>query len=399
MSKPSLPFGEFVALIAVMFAMIAFSIDAMLPAFPEIAGDLGLSDINRAQLVITIFFLGTGIGQLFMGPLSDALGRKPVIMGGLLLYMAACFAASFAQSLEFLLLTRFIAGVGVSAPRTATIAMVRDLYQGRYMARVMSIAMVLFVLVPAIAPLVGQTIMLNFGWRSIFIAFMMFAAFAFVWLGLRQPETHLKEHRQPIRIQTIAQAFNEVVRSRVVMTYTLVMSLGLGALFAYLNTAQQVYVGIFGAGDKFPLYFGTIAILSGSAGLINASLVVRFGMRPIATLAYGVLFSVTAIFTVLILVTDVEPKLLFSLFLLWSLFAFFIPGLTFGNLNALAMEPMGHIAGTASAVMGAISTVLSVVISVPIGLAFNGTLLPMLIGMSFCSGAAFFLMKTDPKNA
>ncbi|MFT5007133.1 MAG: DHA1 family bicyclomycin/chloramphenicol resistance-like MFS transporter, partial [Paracoccaceae bacterium] len=254
MKQKPLPFIEFIVLIAVMFAMIAFGSDAMLPAFPQIGADLGLTDINRAQLVITIFLLGTGLGQLFTGPLSDAVGRKPVILGGLLVYMAACVMAIYAQTLETLLIARFIQGLGVSGPRTVTIAMVRDLYAGRHMAQVMSLAMVLFVLVPAVAPLIGQTLTNSFGWRSIFTAFILFAVFGFLWLGIRQPETHAPEKRRPLRWQAYTLSLCEVCSSRVVMTYTVTLAFGYGSLFAYLSSAQQIFVDTLGAGANFPLY-------------------------------------------------------------------------------------------------------------------------------------------------
>jgi len=396
-TKPALPYAEFVALIATMFAMVSFGIDSMLPAFPEIAHDLGLTDVNQAQLVITSFFLGTGVGQLFMGPLSDAIGRKPVILGGLMIYMAACVWAIYVGSIEWLLVARFVQGFGVSAPRTVAMALIRDIYSGRPMARVMSLAMTLFVLVPAVSPLLGQTIMNAFGWRAIFTAFILFASIGFVWLGLRQPETHTVEKRQPLRIKPYIAAFREVALNRTVMTYTLAMSFGYGALFAYLSSAQQLYVETFHAGENFPLYFAAIAVVSGGAGLLNSALVMRLGMRVLATSAYLVMFVITLAFVVLLVTTDVPNNSLFGLFLLWSVASFFLPGLTFGNLNALAMEPMGHIAGMTAAVMGATSTAFGVLIAIPIGQAYDGTILPLLIGFILCSGVALGLMLSNPK--
>jgi MFS transporter, DHA1 family, multidrug resistance protein len=398
MTTRNLPFFEFILLIAIMFAMIAFGSDAMLPAFPQIAADLGLSDVNRAQLVITIFILGTGLGQLFTGPLSDALGRKPVILGGLLIYMAACVMAIYAQTLETLLIARFIQGIGVSAPRTVTIAMVRDLYAGRRMARVMSLAMTLFVLVPAVAPLVGQSIAASFGWRSIFGAFILFAALGFLWLGLRQPETLPQEKRRALKLGMFLSAAVEVFSSRIVITYTLVLAFGYGALFGYLSSAQQIFVNVFDAGVNFPLYFAVIALISGGAGFLNAFLVIRFGMRPIATFAFGCIFVITSGIVLVMAFSDISNEVLFPVFLIWSVLSFFVPGLTFGNLTALTMEPMGHIAGIASAIIGAASTFLGVLIAIPIGLAFDGSILPLLIGSIIAAGASFALMLSNPKD-
>jgi MFS transporter, DHA1 family, multidrug resistance protein len=399
MTIRTLPFFEFILLIAIMFAMIAFGSDAMLPAFPQIAADLGVSDVNRAQLVITIFILGTGLGQLFTGPLSDAVGRKPVILGGLLVYMAACVMAIYAQSLETLLIARFIQGIGVSAPRTVTIAMVRDLYAGRRMARVMSLAMTLFVLVPAVAPLVGQSIADSLGWRSIFGAFILFAILGFMWLGLRQPETLPPEKRRALKLGAILAAVVEVFSSRIVITYALVLAFGYGALFGYLSSAQQIFVDVFDAGVNFPLYFAVIALISGGAGFLNAFLVIRFGMRPIATFAFGAILVITSGLALTVAFTNISNDVLFPIFLIWSVLSFFVPGLTFGNLTALTMEPMGHIAGIASAIIGAASTFLGVLIAIPIGLAFNGTILPLLIGSTIAAGASFALMLSNPKDA
>jgi len=394
----SLPFFEFIVLVAIMFAMTAFGSDAMLPSFPDIGRELSAADINQVQLVITIFLLGTGIGQLFTGPLSDSIGRKPVILGGLVVYMAACVMAIYAQTLEMLLVARFIQGIGVSAPRTVTIAMIRDLYTGRIMARVLSFAMVLFVLVPAVAPLLGQFLAINFGWRSIFVAFILFATLGFLWLLLRQPETHAIEKRRPMQPRSYLAAFLEVSSSRVVIIYTAVLSLGFAALFSYLSSAQQIFVDTFGVGTNFPLYFAGIALVSGSSGFINAGFVVRFGMRRIIISALGVLFVITLAFALLLGVFDVPNSVLFPVFLIWSVVSFIAPGLTFGNLNTLALEPMGHIAGMASAIVGAVSTFLGVLIAIPIGLAFDGTALPLILGFTLCTGAALALMLTNPKE-
>ncbi len=398
MNSKTLPFAEFIVLIAILFAMIAFGTDAMLPALPEIAVDLNLSEVNRAQLVITSFVLGTGIGQLFSGPISDTLGRKVVISAGLGLYIAGCLMAIWVRSLELMLLARFIQGIGVSAPRTVTIAMVRDLYAGRMMARVMSFAMAVFVLVPAVAPLIGQTLFLAFGWRSIFVAFILFALLALLWLNLRQPETLAPKDRRALKWTAYRAAIVEVMSSRVVLIYVLVMSLGYGALFGYLSSAQQVFVDVFGAGHRFPLYFALIALISGVSGFINGALVLRLGMRALAKFALGATLIVNLGMLALLLFSDLSTAGLFPIFLIWSIQSFIVPGLTFGNLNALAMEPMGHIAGMAAAVIGAVSTLFGVLIAVPIGLAFDGSVLPLVSGFTICTGLGFALMFLNPKQ-
>ncbi len=399
MTKPALPFLEFIILVAILFSLIAFGTDSMLPAFPEIALDLGLKNPNQAQLVLSSFVLGSGVGQLVTGPISDAFGRKPVITAGILVFIAACVMAYFVQSLELMLLARFIQGLGISAPRTVTIAMVRDLFSGRMMARVMSFAMAIFVIVPAVAPSIGQLLFMTFGWRSIFIAFILFSLFGLSWLNLRQPETLAAENRRKFRAASFLAALRLVLGNRATVTYTIILSLGFGALFSYLNSAQQIFVDRFGKGEAFPLYFAAIALISGGSGFVNATLVLQHGMRKLATfaLAFQLLCSVALMLAIYF---GILPKGAdFIGFLIWSLVVFFMAGLIFGNLNALAMEPMGHIAGMASAIIGAASTLLAIVYAIPIGLAFDGTALPLVIGVSGLSLLAFGLMLSNPKEA
>ena len=393
-----LPYWEFVILVSIMFGMIAFGTDTMLPAFPNIAKDLNLSNVNKAQLIISSFILGTGIGQLISGPISDTFGRKPVITIGLGIFIIACCIAYYAKSLELMLVARFIQGLGVSAPRTVTMALIRDLYSGRKMAQVMSLAMAIFVLVPALAPSLGQVLFINFGWRSIYIAFIFFALLGLIWLNLRQPETLPISERKKLKANEYFNAFKLVVTNASVVKYTLTLALGFGALFGYLNSAQQIFVDTFSAGMKFPLYFAIISILAAPASFINASLVMKYGMRLLATIGFA-LQIIFAVIILLILNTSILADQLFlTVFVIWSTIAFFLKGLYFGNLNALAMEPMGKIAGMASAIIGASATMVGILIAVFIGLAFNGTATPVLLGYIICSTAALFLMLSQSKS-
>ena len=393
-----LPYWEFVILVSIMFGMIAFGTDTMLPAFPNIAKDLNLSNVNKAQLIISSFILGTGIGQLISGPISDTFGRKPVITIGLGIFIIACCIAYYAKSLELMLVARFIQGLGVSAPRTVTMALIRDLYSGRKMAQVMSLAMAIFVLVPALAPSLGQVLFINFGWRSIYIAFIFFALLGLIWLNLRQPETLPISERKKLKANEYFNAFKLVITNASVVKYTLTLALGFGALFGYLNSAQQIFVDTFSAGMKFPLYFAIISILAAPASFINASLVMKYGMRLLATIGFA-LQIIFAVIILLILNTSILADQLFlTVFVIWSTIAFFLKGLYFGNLNALAMEPMGKIAGMASAIIGASATMVGILIAIFIGLAFNGTATPVLLGYIICSTAALFLMLSQSKS-
>ena len=393
-----LPYWEFVILVSIMFGMIAFGTDTMLPAFPNIAKDLYLSNVNKAQLIISSFILGTGIGQLISGPISDTFGRKPIITIGLGIFIIACGIAYYAKSLELMLVARFIQGLGVSAPRTVTMALIRDLYSGRKMAQVMSLAMAICVLVPALAPALGQVLFINFGWRSIYIAFIFFALLGLIWLNLRQTETLPISERKKLKANEYFDAFKLVITNASVVKYTLTLALGFGALFGYLNSAQQIFVDTFSAGMKFPLYFAIISILAAPASFINASLVMKYGMRLLATIGFA-LQIIFAVIILLILNTSILADQLFlTVFVIWSTIAFFLKGLYFGNLNALAMEPMGKIAGMASAIIGASATMVGILIAVFIGLAFNGTATPVLLGYIICSTAALFLMLSQSKS-
>jgi len=394
MTKKHLPYWEFIVLVSIMFGMIAFGTDTMLPAFPVIAQDLELSNVNKAQLIVSSFILGTGLGQLISGPVSDTFGRKPIITIGLLIFILACIGAYYIESLELMLVARFIQGLGISAPRTVTMALIRDLYSGRKMAQVMSLAMAIFVLVPALAPSIGQLLSINFGWRSIYIAFIAFALIGLLWLNLRQPETLLFNQRKKLRPIEFISAFKIVITNTAVVKYTITLALGFGALFGYLNSAQQIFVDTLGAGIRFPIYFAIISILAAPASFMNAALVMKYGMRLLTITG----FALQIIFAIVTLIILNQPSIpvewLLITFILWSVIAFFLKGLYFGNLNALAMEPMGEIAGMASAIIGASATMLGILIAIPIGLAFNGSAVPVLFGYITCSCLALILMLT-----
>ncbi|RVV99991.1 Bcr/CflA family efflux MFS transporter [Mesobaculum littorinae] len=387
-------------MIAALFATVAFSIDSMLPALPEIAETLTPDNVNRAQLILTSFLFGMGLGTLVVGPLSDAFGRKATIIAGVALYIVASVAAIFAQSLELLLAVRVVQGLGAAAPRVVSLAMVRDIFAGRQMAQIMSFVMMIFVMVPAASPFVGSIIIANFGWRAIFVAFIVFALIGSTWVTLRQPETLPPEKRRALGVATLWSALREVLSHRMVLIYIAVLTLGFGQMFAFLSSVQPVYEEIYGITDSFPIWFLCSGLLSGAGTILNATLVMRLGMRRLAIAAYSTQTVLSAVVLVLTLSGAVPEALAFPLFFVWSVTVFFMAGLTFGNLNALALEPLGHIAGLASSVIGAVSTVGAVILAIPIGLAFNGTVAPLMIGVFCCSGLAWLLMwsarRADP---
>ncbi|SLN60271.1 multidrug effflux MFS transporter [Roseisalinus antarcticus] len=381
---------EFIALVAMLAATVAFSIDAMLPALPKIGEELSPDFVNRAQLILTSFVLGMGAGTLFTGPLSDRFGRKPVLLGGVALYVAGALLAWAAPTLELMLAARVIQGLGAAGPRVVSMALIRDLYSGRQMARTMSFVMMVFTLVPALAPTMGYVVISAFGWRSIFGAFILFAVIAAIWLGLRQPETLLPERRRTLSPRDLAHAVREVWAHPTSRLSTLVQTLVFGMLFGMLSSTQQIFDETYGRGDTFHLWFGGIAVLAASSNVVNARLVVRLGMRAMVKGMFTAQMILSLIM-VAVLLFHLPPTLEFALFLIWTTSLFFQAGMCIGNLNALALEPMGHIAGLAASVVTATATVGAVMLAVPVGLLFNGTAIPLAGGTFLMSTTALLI--------
>jgi DHA1 family bicyclomycin/chloramphenicol resistance-like MFS transporter len=393
-----LSLSEFVALIALLFALIALGIDAMLPALGLIAADFSLMDPNKAQLVITVFVLGTGLGQLVAGPMSDAFGRKSILGGGILLFFVASIFSVLTDDFTTLLITRFIQGLGISAPRAVGIAMVRDIYKGRQMARVMSLAMMIFVVAPAIAPLIGQFIMVNFHWRMIFVFVMGVSLFCYLWLLFRQEETHLVENRRPFKFSTIWNGYVEIFSNKRVMISMLAVSMVYATLFSYLSMAQQNFAVWLNAEARFPLYFGIISIFGAVSNAVNARYVEHVGMWLISTIALTSNFILALGFGIAVWLNLVPEQWLLTTFVVWSGFFFFFNVMCFGNLNALAMEPVGHIAGLAASIIGSTSTTICVIIAIPIGMMFNGTGLPLIFSTVILCAIALIINFANPRS-
>jgi len=370
---------EFVALMAMLAAMSAFGIDAMLPAMPEIAADLSPTDPNRAQLILSSFILGMGVGTLFTGPLADTLGRRPVVIGTILLYCAGALITWQSQTLGMALTGRLIMGLGAAGPRVLTTAIVRDRHSGPDMARLMSFVMVIFMIVPAVAPAIGAVIIAAAGWRAIFPAFAIFGLVALVWFGLRQPETLPPDRRRALSLRALTGAVAEMFSHRVVVLSVLVQMLAFGILFSMLSSVQGIF-DAYDQGEAFPLWFALIAVVSASASLLNARLVGRIGMLPIVRGMLAVQIGLSALMLVA-LALPLPRGVEFAMWMVWCCSVFFQGGLVIGNVNAIAMQPVGHIAGLAASVIAAVSTVGSVVLSVPVGLAFDGTALPLAAGI------------------
>lgn len=382
---------EFVALMAMLFATVALAVDAMLPALPRIAAELSPDAPNLAQLVVTSYILGMGLGTLVSGPISDAFGRKAVLIGCATIYAVAAFLCFVAPTLETLLFARVLQGIGAAGPRAVGTALVRDLYKGRDMARIISFVMMIFALVPAVAPLIGQGVMLVGTWRDVFLVFIAFSALTNLRFFLRQAETLPPEQRRPLRIALLWDAAKELVHHRIARISTISQMLTQACLFAMLSSMQGVFDRFFGIAEWFPLLFTLIAVLSISGSFINTRVVVQAGMRRVVQVTYTLQVGTTALVIGLYLL-GLPWGVFLGLFALWCVGIFAMMGLTMGNLNALAMEDLGHIAGFASSVITAASTMGSVVLAVPVGQAFDGTPLPLLLGVLAFSGLALALV-------
>ncbi|MEO3414332.1 multidrug effflux MFS transporter [Roseovarius sp. CAU 1744] len=392
-ARPRMGKVEFIALMAMMGGVVAFSIDAMLPALPQIAAELSPGALNRAQLVVTTFVLGMGLGTFLVGPLSDAYGRKPVILAGTAIYMLASLLALFAPSLELLILSRILQGLGVSAARIVSMAIIRDLYAGREMARLMSFVTMIFMIVPAIAPLIGSGIIALAGWRSVFASFVGFAALYSLWMTAKLAEPLPPGHRRPFRPHELRRAVREVLAHRTVLLAMAVMTLCFAALFASLSSIQQIVGNTYDRPAQFPYWFGLIALISAGASLLNAALVLRFGMRRLVTAALSVQVLCCAL-ALLLLHVGQPPGWHFAIYFAWQATVFAGASLTLGNLTSLAMEPLGHVAGMAASLISGLATVGSVLLAIPIGLAFDGTPTPLIIGVLACAflGAMIMLL-------
>lgn len=382
---------EFTVLVALLMSIVAISIDALLPALGVIGSDLAATSVNQPQLLIGLIFLGMAIGQLVAGPLSDALGRKPVLFSGFTLYLLGTIYCYLAPSLSELMIGRFIQGMGVAGPYITAISLVRDMYSGAKMARTMSLVMMIFIMVPAIAPSLGQGIMFISDWRGIFVMYLIYASLLIMWILLRLKETLPKEHRIPMTQKGFIAGFKEVLSNRQTRCYMICMGLFFGSFMGYLNSSQQIFQIQFETGTMFSAYFGLLALVFGISSLINSRIVEQYGMRFIALWAISIVITGSIGFWVLHSVVTIT----LWMFLIYASVIFFCFGMLFGNVNALAMEPMGHVAGIASAVIGSVSSILAIGIGTLIGQMYDNTLIPITMGFSVFTSIALVVMLLD----
>ncbi len=379
-------FPEFVMMMAALMALTALSIDIMLPALPLIRDDMGLADPNQQQLVVTLYMFGFAVGQIVHGPISDTFGRKPVLLIGLAVYAAASLACMLAAHFDTLLAARFAQGIACAAPRVVAIAVVRDIYGGRRMAEVMSFVMMIFIIAPVLAPTLGGGLLLIGTWHVIFAFLTLYSVGVLAWMALRLPDTHPAGAREPISPAWVISAFREAATTRQTLGYTLATGIVFGSMMGYINSAQQIFTEVYDTGRLFPLAFACAAAAISVASVVNARIVGRLGMRRVSHWA----ISGFVAFGLLHLGMDAAlgpPPLVF--FLLLLALTFFCFGLIMPNFNALAMEPMGRIAGTASSFVGALTTGIAALLGWYIGQQYAGNLVPLLLGFVLLGAFAF----------
>ncbi len=382
-------FVEFVTLMALYVALMAMSIDMVLPSLFLMGQEFGIIDQNQMQYVIGVLFLGFTFGQIIYGPLADSFGRKPTVYVGLVIFAIGNILSLTAQDYSMMLVGRFLQGFGAASPRIVSIAIIRDLYKGRDMARVMSFIMTIFIIIPVIAPSIGQALLFFVSWRFLFIIFLAAAIVATIWTFIRLPETLKKQDVRPFNLPTIWRDLLVVLGNKTTLSYTICNGLVFGALIGYLASSRQIFQDYFQVGELFPVYFGISALSVGVSSIVNSMIVRKYGMKLICHQALILMMTMSALLIVVSILQHQQLHL--WQFMFFAVITFFALGMLFGNLNALAMEPMGHVAGVAAAVTGCLSSAISAIIGTAIGQSYNNTLTPIFCGFLLLTSAAFFL--------
>jgi DHA1 family bicyclomycin/chloramphenicol resistance-like MFS transporter len=372
---------EFIAMMAALMALNSLAIDIMLPALPKMGEALHVVEENDRQFVLTAYLVGFGIAQLFFGPISDRYGRRLPLMAGMAIYVVAAAFAAIAPTFEILLALRFVQGVGAASTRVVAQSVVRDRFEGRVMAEVMSLIFMTFMVVPVIAPAIGQLIMFSGHWQAIFMFMAVLAAVIQLWAFVRMAETMKAENRRPLRADVVAEGFRLVFSNRTAFLYGLSAMFAMGGLFGFIGTAQQIYVDIYGLGAYFPLAFAFVASMMAVASFLNSRVVGALGMRRVAHTA---LISFTALSAIWLFLAS-TGHLPFPVFIAVFTLVMFCFGMVGSNTTTLAMEPLGNVAGTASSIFGFLQTAGGAALGAGIGYVYNGTVVPVAAGF-FCLG-------------
>jgi len=381
---------EFIVIMAALMSLVSLAIDALLPAMTNIGDTIGISDATNNQLLITMIFLGLGFGQLISGPLSDSYGRKPIIYIGFIVFAFASLLCVFSTSLEMMIVGRIIQGIGLSAPRTISIAMIRDRFSGNYMAKVMSFVVAIFILVPVVAPALGKIMLDLYGWQSIFYSQLLFGLAVMLWLWKRQPETLKKENKRDFKLALLIAGLKEFIKHKNAVIFTFFSGCITGSFMVYLSASQLIFEQQYNLKDEFPFIFAGIALFIGIATFLNGTFVVRLGMFKLVSI-FTIIFTLIPFVYIFLYSGETNP----SIYVLVTFFGlqFFAIAFLFGNTRALAMEPIGHIAGIGAAINGFVSTIMAVPIATLIGSFINTTALPLFIGFFVCGVIALLLIQ------
>lgn len=380
---------EFIALMAILMSLVALTIDSILPALSLIGEELQVTDSNDTQLVLSGVFLGMAFGLMIYGPIADSFGRKKTLYLGISIFLIGDLISIFAQDFSLMLFGRIAQGFGAASCRVVTTAMIRDKFEGQQMGRVMSLIMVLFVIVPALAPSIGQVILWFAHWRAIFLFVLLVAATGLALLYFRQEETLAPEHKRPFSVSSITEAIKETITHPTTSLYTLAAGIVFGSFIGYLSSAQQILQLQYQTGEMFAVYFGTLAIAIGLASFTNSKLVMKFQIEKLCLTALFGLTALSICFFSYYSYADSQPSL--PTFLIYLGFVFFCFGILFGNLSTLAVQPLGHIAGIATSVVASVQTLISVAVGVAIGSAYDGTIMPLTLGFVLCGISGFTL--------
>ena len=391
---------EFIVIMAALMSLVSLAIDALLPAMTNIGDTIGITDATNNQLLITMIFLGLGFGQLISGPLSDSYGRKPIIYIGFIVFALASLICVFSTSLEMMIAGRIAQGIGLSAPRTISIAMIRDRFSGNYMAKVMSFVVAIFILVPVVAPALGKIMLDLYGWQSIFYSQLLFGLAVMLWLWKRQPETLKKENKIDFKVSLLIAGLKEFIKHKNAVIFTFFSGCITGSFMVYLSASQLIFEQQYNLKDEFPFIFAGIALFIGIATFLNGTFVVRLGMFKLVRI-FTIIFTLIPFVYIFLYSGETNP----SIYVLVTFFGlqFFAIAFLFGNTRALAMEPIGHIAGIGAAINGFVSTIMAVPIAMLIGSFINTTALPLFIGFFVCGVVALLLIQylnfTNKKKA
>ena len=381
---------EFIVIMAALMSLVSLAIDALLPAMTNIGDTIGITDATNNQLLITMIFLGLGFGQLISGPLSDSYGRKPIIYIGFIVFVFASLICVFSTSLEMMIVGRILQGIGLSAPRTISIAMIRDRFSGNYMAKVMSFVVAIFILVPVVAPALGKIMLDLYGWQSIFYSQLLFGLAVMLWLWKRQPETLKKENKRDFKLALLIAGLREFIKHKNAVIFTFFSGCITGSFMVYLSASQLIFEQQYNLKDAFPFIFAGIALFIGIATFLNGTFVVRLGMFKLVSI-FTLIFTLIPFVYIFLYSGETNP----SIYVLVTFFGlqFFAIAFLFGNTRALAMEPIGHIAGIGAAINGFVSTIMAVPIATLIGSFINTTALPLFIGFFVCGVIALLLIQ------